>query len=659
MGSIEVETLETISRELGEDGDRRFSQTTTFLKSDMKTNCFLRLYRHVFPRGYKSEFKILFKLSWPTVLVQLFEQALFIISLMFCGHLGKQQLDGVALALTLINVAGCSILQGLAAGCETLFSQTFGSKNKMKVGIILQQSILILGIVCFPCWAFLLNVDHILISVGQLEDVSRNALQYAMWFIPGIPGYALCMILTRYLRAQSIVIPSFVCSFLSTIMTAVYHGILVYWWQLGIRGAGLGLSLGFWTNGLLHILYIKVTKLYKTTWPGISWHCLEDWKLYMSLAFPGMLMLCLEWWSFEVLVFFAGMLGATSLAAHSIIYQMAAMAFMAPMGLAQAGCVRVGNLLGEGQHQLALTSAHVVITCTFGVAIFDAVIICSFRNYIPLAFTSDIDVIKLTSSLLLILSVFHFIDAAEGVVGGVLRGVGRQKFGAVINLIAYYIIGIPAAFCLMFLTTIDVAGAWWGICCGSFFQCVAFFIRISRLNWVEEAQLASMRAGISKSKTQGVSDEMFSDEEGLIETDQLLLTDSVSDSLNSSDTQSLVLEKQHKKHLILLRLIPVTCCVLVFIVGLLLHLFLHEPSSCYTIDGNKFNLTFLQDLLSDPEGHNLTRSQITMLNQTYYFEVNHFRNSSYLYCPNGDTFTSPSEYNETRLFQSLHPNPVG
>ncbi len=49
--------------------------------------------------------------------------------------------------------------------------------------------------------------------------------------------------------------------------------------------------------------------------------------------------------------------------------------------------------------------------------------------------------------------------------GGVLRGSGRQYIGAVANFIGYYIVGIPLAFVLGFR---NIIGVWIGMTVGNF-----------------------------------------------------------------------------------------------------------------------------------------------------------------------------------------------
>lgn len=51
--------------------------------------------------------------------------------------------------------------------------QTFGAKNLLRVGVILQRAIIILLLFCLPCWGLLINAEAILLCLGQEAEVAR------------------------------------------------------------------------------------------------------------------------------------------------------------------------------------------------------------------------------------------------------------------------------------------------------------------------------------------------------------------------------------------------------------------------------------------------------------------------------------------------------
>lgn len=57
-------------------------------------------------------------------------------------------------------------------------------------------------------------------------------------------------------------------------------------------------------------------------------------------------------------------------------------------------------------------------------------------------------------------AVFTLMDAPcpQCTCGGVLRGTGNQKVGAIVNAIGYYVIGLPIGIALMFAAKLGVIG---------------------------------------------------------------------------------------------------------------------------------------------------------------------------------------------------------
>uniref|UniRef100_A0A667ID34 Solute carrier family 47 member 2 n=1 Tax=Lynx canadensis TaxID=61383 RepID=A0A667ID34_LYNCA len=137
-----------------------------------------------------SEAAALAALAGSVFLAQLMIFLISVVSSIFCGHLGKVELDAVTLAVSVVNVIGISVGTDLASACDRLMSQSF-------------RGILILMLCCFPCWAIFINTDRILLLLKQEPEVSRIAQIYVMIFIRALPAAFLFQLQTRYLQSQA------------------------------------------------------------------------------------------------------------------------------------------------------------------------------------------------------------------------------------------------------------------------------------------------------------------------------------------------------------------------------------------------------------------------------------------------------------------------
>ncbi|NXS31394.1 S47A2 protein, partial [Pomatostomus ruficeps] len=144
---------------------------------------------------------------------------------------------------------------------------------------------------------------------------------------------------------------------------------------------------------------------------GWSRECLVDWGSFIWLAVPGMVMLCIEWWTFEIGSFLAGLISVAELGAQSVIFELASVAYMVPLGISVAASVRVGNALGAGDVVQAKTSCITALLCTGVIAVVVAALLGSLRNVVGYIFTNDTEIVSLVSRVMLIFGPFHLLDA--------------------------------------------------------------------------------------------------------------------------------------------------------------------------------------------------------------------------------------------------------
>ncbi|KAM9801680.1 multidrug and toxin extrusion protein 1-like [Neosynchiropus ocellatus] len=455
--------------------------------------------RMVLPDGSLTEMKETCKLAGPVTISGLMGLALGFVSTIFCGHLGKTELAGVSLAIAVINVMGVSVGFGLASACDTLISQTFGSGNHHKVGVILQRSILILILACFPCWAILLNTEPILLAVGQEPEVARLSQMYVHIFMPALPASFLYSLEIKYLQNQGIIWPAVVTGLVVNILNALINYLVLYVFELGVQGSAIANLLSRYLMALVLYGYILCKGLHKTTWKGWSRECLEDWGQFMRLAIPSLLMVCVEWWAYELGGFLAGIISKVELGAQSVVYQISIVAYMFPLGFSVAGCVRVGNALGAGDTEQAKLSAKLAMFCGVSVSVILAILAGSLKNYISFVFTHDEEIRQRVADLVYFYAPFLLLDATVAASGGIIRGAGKQKIGAICYIVGYYGIGLPIGVPLMFAAKLGIVGLWIGILTCASLQCIFLNVYLFCMNWRTATVEAQIRAGVCAS----------------------------------------------------------------------------------------------------------------------------------------------------------------
>ena len=104
------------------------------------------------------------------------------------------------------------------------------------------------------------------------------------------------------------------------IFQSIVSYILVFHYNLGIKGLSLTTCITFWLNLILTTAYITFKKgiVNKETWFFFNKQCFSGWYLYCRYGVPATLMLYLEWWTFEVLWIFSRLLGVDQLSAQVV-----------------------------------------------------------------------------------------------------------------------------------------------------------------------------------------------------------------------------------------------------------------------------------------------------------------------------------------------------
>ena len=95
----------------------------------------------------------------------------------------------------------------------------------------------------------------------------------------------------------------------------------------------------------------------------------------------------------------------------------------------------------------------------------------------PYLITNDTSVVALAAQLLIIAALFQLFDGTQVVGLGTLRGMGDVNIPTFITFVAYWLIGLPAAYVLGIHFNAGVKGIWYGLTLGLLTSSTLLYLR--------------------------------------------------------------------------------------------------------------------------------------------------------------------------------------
>ena len=164
-----------------------------------------------------------------------------------------------------------------------------------------------------------------------------------------------------------------------------------------------------------------------------------------------------------------------------------------PFGIGVTASSRVGNFLGSRSAYMSRVSANMSALLATVVGALVLAVLMGTRSRFGRLFSDDADVVALVAEVLPYVAAFQIFDGWAQSCGGVLRGMGKQKIGAGVNLVAYYLLALPVGIWLAFNTGLGLAGLWIGQCGALFLVGVGEYLLVFLTDWDVEVKRAEQR----------------------------------------------------------------------------------------------------------------------------------------------------------------------
>ncbi|KAL9997541.1 putative multi antimicrobial extrusion protein [Helianthus debilis subsp. tardiflorus] len=193
----------------------------------------------------------------------------------------------------------------------------------------------------------------------------------------------------------------------------------------------------------------------------------------------------LESFYYRVLVIVAGSLGNNEIDINALSICITAYGWeiMIPYGFLAATAVRVANELGAGNAKGAIFATKISLLTSILVGLLFCVLIVAFPDKLAMIFTSNNIVISMVDELSVLLSLTVLFSCIQPIFTGVALGCGWQYHVVIVNLVSYYVVGLPLGVVLERFLGFGIKGLWAGMLGGTLVQTLLLAIITIRCDW--------------------------------------------------------------------------------------------------------------------------------------------------------------------------------
>lgn len=439
--------------------------------------------------AWTAELKALFALAWPLVLAQLAQNALFTSDVIMMGWLGPKYLAGGALATAFFNMFLIGSI-GLVGVVAPMVAQALGARDLRSVQRTLRTGFWVALAISAVLIPVVWQVKPILLALGQnpeATDLAQDFIHHAAWlFLPALGT----VVLRSFLAAHSVTRPILVITILGIFINAALNYCLMFgnfgFPRLELKGSGIStavVNLIMFAMMLGYVLWHRRYRRYNIFGNFFS----IDWARFREIfriGTPIGLTVMAEVGLFSAAAILMGLLGTDEVAAHVVAQQLSSMAFMVPLGLAQATTVRVGLAYGArlrdgiqraGWTSIGLTLIFETVTC----AIFLLFPLALVSLFLDPSHEANVHALGLAATYLIVSALFQLVDGTQAIAAAALRGLNDTKMPMIIAIVGYWLVGFPVAYLCGFVLEWRGVGIWSGLAAGLAFVAIVLTARFA------------------------------------------------------------------------------------------------------------------------------------------------------------------------------------
>lgn len=424
-------------------------------------------------RSNKEIYKNIWIVAFPIILQNVIDAAVNSVDVLMLNSVGQSAISAASLANSMVSIF-FMFLYGIGTGIAMLAAQYYG-KGDFKtieivegIGLKFAVIVAVIGMVlCLTIPGVLMNIytsDKELIALGE---------SYLRFISPGLLFWAISAVYTSILRCIGKVSTSTLLEAVALISNVILNAIFIFGLfgvpRLGVVGVAIATSL----SRLIQLIGCIIVSM---NHPGVSLtfrtmfekHRLLE-KDFFSMALPAIGNDMVWGLAFSAYSGILGHMESDAVAAYSIVNVVRNLGCVMCYGIGAAAGIIVGQILGRGDREEGIKTAHILLRLAVITGILGGLIVLAI---IPFAMNNAsltptaLDYLK----FMLLINTYYISGTSVNtcLIGGVFRAGGDSKFGFKCDTIDMWVYAIPLSLIAAFVLKLPVKVVYFLMCTDEF-----------------------------------------------------------------------------------------------------------------------------------------------------------------------------------------------
>lgn len=431
---------------------------------------------------YTSYYKRILALAMPVVLAQAGQLTTQFADTAMVGNFGGEDpipLAAVSLGSSLFLLIYLAAL-GLALSITPLVGEQYAKGESREVGYLFQNSALycmLIGIVAtvvaVALRPFISVLGELMSAPGQsIEAVAEMALPYYDMLVWSIIPLMCFLAVKQFLEGIGNTKTAMWITLAGNVLNIVLNYIFIFgkcgFEAMGAEGAGLATLLSRLMQMVAIVLYALLSRRLRVYREFFSRAAIKVRYMlsFLKVGYPISFQMIMESAAFILTSILALSFGEAAAGSMQVAFSIANIAWMITVALGSASTILVSHVVGANQREELRPMVNATYHLGIGWATIMAIVFLVFRVPMASLFTDNTEVIALTSQLMILISVYQFSDAIQGLSISMLRGLQDVKIVMPIVLCSYVVLNIPIGCYLAFGAGMECQGLVIGLIVG-------------------------------------------------------------------------------------------------------------------------------------------------------------------------------------------------